>query len=96
MDSFGAPRAARGDPKARIEPDDLADRWEAETGDLAATGTLRTLVLHPLLMLDERWSAGVWKLFGSIAELAHDRRAWVVSGGALADWLTSAGDALTS
>jgi peptidoglycan/xylan/chitin deacetylase (PgdA/CDA1 family) len=96
LDSFRALRASRGDPEASLEPANLADRWEEEIGDLVVTGTLRTLVLHPFLMLDERWAGGVSRLFAFMAEVARERRAWVVAGGVLADWLTSAGAALTS
>ena len=96
MDSFGPMRVARGAPEAALSPSALADRFEDELQDLAATGSLRTLVLHPFLMLDERWSAGVARLFGFIAELAAERRTWAVAGGTFADWLLGAGDALTS
>ncbi len=96
MDSFGPMRVARGAPEGALSPSALADRFEDELQDLAANGSLRTLVLHPFLMLDERWSAGVERLFGFIAELAAERRTWVVGGGTFADWLLGAGDALTS
>ena len=82
----GAPRL-RGDSEAALEPDDLADRWEEELADLANTGSLRTMVLHPFLMLDERWSAGVARLLGFVAALARERRTWVVAGDEFADWL---------
>jgi len=96
MDSFGPLRASRGDPEARLEPGDLADRWEEAIRHIALTGTLRTLVLHPFLMLDDRWAAGVSRLLAFIAQLARERRTWVVAGGVLADWLPSADAALTS
>jgi len=96
MDSFGALRASRGDPEAPLEPDDLADRWEEELADLAVTGSLRTLVLHPFLMLDERWSAGVARLLGFVAELARERRTWVVAGDPFVDWLSDPKTALRS
>ncbi len=96
MDSFARLRTSRGDPEAALRPGELADRFEEELQDLAATGGLRTLVLHPFLMLDERWAGGVKRLFGFMAELASERRTWVVSGGVFADWLMSAGAALTS
>jgi len=96
MDSFGSLRTSRGDPEAALEPGVLADQLEDELQELAVTGSLRTLVLHPFLMLDERWAGGVSRLFAFIAELARERRTWVVAGGAFADWLISSGAALTS
>ena len=96
MDSFAGLRTSRGDPEPALDPTVLADRFEEELQDLAATGGLRTLVLHPFLMLDERWAGGVLRLFEFMAELARERRTWVVGGGAFADWLMSAGVALTS
>ncbi len=96
MDSFASLRISRGDPEAALEPRALVDRLEDELQDLAATGSLRTLVLHPFLMLDERWAGGVSRLFAFIAELQRERRTWVVAGGAFAGWLMSGGAALTS
>ncbi len=96
MDSFGALRTSLGDPEAPLEPDDLADRWEEELGDLANTGSLRTLVLHPFLMLDERWSTSVARLLGFVAALARERRTWVVAGDAFVDWLHDPAAALRS
>jgi peptidoglycan/xylan/chitin deacetylase (PgdA/CDA1 family) len=96
MDSFGALRGSRGDPASALEPGELADRWEEELADLANTGSLRTMVLHPFLMLDERWAGGVSRLFAFMAELARERRTWVVAGGVFADWLMTRGAALTS
>jgi peptidoglycan-N-acetylglucosamine deacetylase len=48
----------------------------------------RTLILHPFLMLDESWFAGVRRLLARIGELAVGRRTWVVPGGEFADWLS--------
>ena len=96
MDSFAPLRTARGDPEPALDPVELADRWEEELQDLAATGGLRTLVLHPFLMLDERWSTGVARLFGFMAELARERRTWVVSGDTFVDWLHGSRAALSS
>ncbi len=96
MDSFGALRTSRGDPEASLDPDELADRWEEELADLANTGSQRTLVLHPFLMLDERWSTGVARLLGFVAALARERRTWVVPGDAFADWLHDPKAALRS
>ena len=96
MDSFEALRVLRGDSEGSLDPDDLADRWEEELADLAVTGSLRTLVLHPFLMLDDRWSAGVARLLGFVAELARERRTWVVSGDEFAEWLQHSKAALRS
>jgi peptidoglycan/xylan/chitin deacetylase (PgdA/CDA1 family) len=96
MDSFAPLRTSRGDPEASMDPRLLADQLEDELQELAVTGSLRTLVLHPFLVLDERWAGGVSRLFAFIAELARERRTWVVAGGVFADWLMSTGAALTS
>jgi len=96
MDAFAGLRASRGDPQAPLDPVDLADRWEEELQDLAATGGRRTVVLHPFLMLDERWSAGVARLLRFMAELARERRTWVVSGDQFVDWLQGSRAALSS
>jgi len=96
MDSFAPLRTSRGDPEASMDPRVLADQLEDELQELAVTGSLRTLVLHPFLMLDERWAGGVSRLLAFIAELARERRTWVIAGGVFADWLMSTGAALTS
>ena len=96
MESFARLRTSRGDPEAAVEPDVLADQLEDELQELAVAGSLRTLVLHPFLMLDEHWAGGVSRLLAFMAELARERRTWVVAGGVFADWLLSAGVALTS
>ena len=46
------------------------------------------VVVHPFLMLDGQWRSGVRRLLSLMAELARERRAWVVPGGFFADWLT--------
>ena len=96
MDSFAPLRISRGDPEPSLEPGVLADQFEDELQELAVTGSLRTLVLHPFLMLDEGWAGGVSRLLAFIAELARERRTWVIAGGVFADWLMSSGAALTS
>jgi peptidoglycan/xylan/chitin deacetylase (PgdA/CDA1 family) len=96
MDSFAPLRTAHGDPEPALDAVELADRWEEELQDLAATGGLRTLVLHPFLMLDERWSTGVTRLLGFMSELARERRTWVVSGDTFVDWLHGSRAALSS
>jgi peptidoglycan/xylan/chitin deacetylase (PgdA/CDA1 family) len=96
MDSFAPLRTSRGDPERSLDPAALADQFEDELQELAVTGSLRTLVLHPFLMLDEAWASGVSRLLAFSAELARERRTWVVAGGVFSDWLMSSGAALTS
>jgi peptidoglycan/xylan/chitin deacetylase (PgdA/CDA1 family) len=83
MDSFGPLRAARGDPEGRRAPAELAD-WLAHR---LATGGRQMLILHPFLMLDPAWAAGVAEVLSAIAELARDGLTYVVPGGVFADWL---------
>ena len=90
MDSFAGLRVSRGDPEDPLEPSELADRLEEELQDLAVAGSRQTLILHPFLMLDDNWSAGVHRLLGFIRELVRERRTWAVPGGMFADWLRSA------
>ena len=87
MERFAELRERHGDPAAVLEPELLADRVEGVLEALATRGGQRTLILHPFLMLDEAWFAGVERLLELIGELAHRRRSWVVSGGRFADWL---------
>jgi peptidoglycan/xylan/chitin deacetylase (PgdA/CDA1 family) len=82
MDSFAPLRAAHGDPETPREPAELAD-WLAHR---LAAGGCQVLVLHPFLMLDEAWSAGVVELLSVAAELARDGLTSVVPGGLFADW----------
>jgi peptidoglycan/xylan/chitin deacetylase (PgdA/CDA1 family) len=86
MDSFGALRASRGDPEKRRAPAELAD-WLAHR--LGAGGN-QTLILHPFLMLDDAWSAGVAEVLSMVAELAQDGLTSVVPGGVFAAWLRGA------
>ena len=88
MDSFAPLRASRGDPEradsaARLSRRDLRERVLRSTGR-------QTLILHPFLMLDPRWAAGVSDLLETIADQARAGRTWVVSGGVFADWLRGA------
>ncbi len=55
---------------------------------LAQGGGLQTVILHPFLMLDEAWFAGVRELLSRIGSLARGGDTWVVSGGRFAQWLT--------
>ncbi|MGH2885429.1 MAG: polysaccharide deacetylase family protein, partial [Solirubrobacteraceae bacterium] len=89
MDSFAGLRASRGDPEARRTPGELAD-WLAHR---LAAGGYQTLIMHPFLMLDEAWAAGVADVLRAVAELAQDGLTSVAPGGVFASWL---GGALTS
>jgi peptidoglycan/xylan/chitin deacetylase (PgdA/CDA1 family) len=83
MDSFGSLRVSRGDPAAPADPSGLAARLEQA---LVRPG-LRTLILHPFLMLDDAWAAGVGDL---LAFLARQSGTSVVTGGAFVDRLRGA------
>jgi peptidoglycan/xylan/chitin deacetylase (PgdA/CDA1 family) len=84
MDSFASLRASRGDPEARTPPATLAAHLRESV--LGSAGR-QTLILHPFLMLDPAWTAGVADLLETIAEQARAGRTWVVPGGTFADWL---------
>lgn len=56
----------------------------------ASRGGQLTLVLHPFLILEESWFAGVRELFRLIAAMARDGRTWVVSGERFAAWMEAA------
>ena len=83
MDSFGSLRTERGDPEAPRRPAELAD-WLAHR---LVSGGGQTLIMHPFLMLDDAWSAGVAEVLSVVAELARDGLTSVVPGGVFADWL---------
>jgi peptidoglycan/xylan/chitin deacetylase (PgdA/CDA1 family) len=87
MERFSALRLRRGDPAAVLDPDRLADRLAAELAGPRTREGQRTLILHPFLMVDDAWFAGVQRLLGLIGELAQRRRSWVVPGGRFADGL---------
>jgi peptidoglycan/xylan/chitin deacetylase (PgdA/CDA1 family) len=87
MVRFGELRRRHGDGVAPIPAADLASRLARS---LAGGGDFQTLILHPFLMLDEEWFAGVRRLLAMIAGLAGEGRLWVVSGGRFADWLRGA------
>jgi peptidoglycan/xylan/chitin deacetylase (PgdA/CDA1 family) len=87
MERFSALRLRRGDPGAALDPERVADRLAAELAALGTREGQRTLILHPFLMLDDAWFAGVQRLLGLIGELAQRRRTWVVPGGRFGDWL---------
>jgi peptidoglycan/xylan/chitin deacetylase (PgdA/CDA1 family) len=86
MDSFGALRASRGDPERRRASAELAD-WLAHR---LAAGGRQTLILHPFLMLEDAWAAGVAEVLSVVAELARDGLTSVVPGGLFAASLRGA------
>jgi peptidoglycan/xylan/chitin deacetylase (PgdA/CDA1 family) len=83
MDSFAPLRAARGDREGRRSPAELADFLAHR---LAARGH-QVLILHPFLMLDPEWAAGVSEVLSAVAEMARDGLTYVVPCGVFADWL---------
>jgi peptidoglycan/xylan/chitin deacetylase (PgdA/CDA1 family) len=86
MASFGALRDSRGDPEAPRAPADLAD-WLAHR---LSAGGCQTLILHPFLMLEDAWAAGVAELLSVLAELTRDGLTSVVPGGMFAASLPGA------
>jgi peptidoglycan/xylan/chitin deacetylase (PgdA/CDA1 family) len=82
MDSFASLRASRGDREAPADPSELAAQLEHSLGRPG----LHTLILHPFLMLDDAWAAGVRDL---LAFLAGADRTRVVPGGVFAAALAS-------
>jgi peptidoglycan/xylan/chitin deacetylase (PgdA/CDA1 family) len=83
MERFGELRRQRGDDPAPVPAADLASRL---AGVLAGGEDFQTLILHPFLMLDEIWFAGVRRLLALIGGLAREGALWVVPGGRFADW----------
>ena len=86
MESFGALRVSRGDPEKRQTPAELAD-WLAHR---LAAGGRQTLIMHPFLMLEDAWAAGVVEVLSAVAELARDGLTSVVPGGLFAASLRGA------
>jgi peptidoglycan/xylan/chitin deacetylase (PgdA/CDA1 family) len=86
MDSFSGLRVSRGDPEPRRAPAGLAD-WLAHR---LAAGGCQTLILHPFLMLDDAWAAGVADVLSVLAELTRDGLTSVVPGGVFAASLRGA------
>jgi len=84
MAHFAQLRLARGDGAQALAPDALARRLVAAVQEAALRERALTVILHPFLMLDEAWFAGVRELLAQLAALARQRRAWVVAGGAFA------------
>jgi peptidoglycan/xylan/chitin deacetylase (PgdA/CDA1 family) len=93
MERFAELRRSRGDDAAPASAATVADRLAAALRD-GDDGGLQTVILHPFLMLDEEWLAGVRRLLGLIAELSESGAAWVVPGGVFADWLGRSGHAV--
>jgi peptidoglycan/xylan/chitin deacetylase (PgdA/CDA1 family) len=83
MESFASLRVSRGDPETPADPSGLAARLERS---LVRPG-LHTLILHPFLMLDDAWAAGVAEILSVLAGLARDGLSSTVPGGVFANWL---------
>ncbi len=88
MDRFAGLRRQRADPAEPLSAAALGDHFAGRLGDDAPG--VQTVILHPFLMLDARWRFEVRRLLDRIARLDRDGRAWVVAGGAFAQWLTEA------
>jgi peptidoglycan/xylan/chitin deacetylase (PgdA/CDA1 family) len=84
MARFSEPRISRGEGAQALAPGALAQRLAEDLDALARAGGARTLILHPFLMVEESWWAGVRRLLTLIGELARGGRLWVVSGGRFA------------
>lgn len=82
MDRFAPLRRQRGDPSAPQAPAAIAERFAARL-QLDCDG-MQTMILHPFLMLDPAWAAGVRGLLVLLAAIRDQGRAWVGPGGPLA------------
>ncbi|MGA2928651.1 MAG: polysaccharide deacetylase family protein [Solirubrobacteraceae bacterium] len=87
LGQFEQLRVRRGDGARPLEPTALLERMSARLSGGALGQRVGVLILHPFLMLDPGWFAGVRALLGALAALARERRAWVVAGGRFAGWL---------
>lgn len=85
MARFADLRLARGDSAAPAAPARLTGRLIACLEQAADAEQALTVILHPFLMLDEAWFAGVRQLLARLAAVARERRAWVTAGGAFAE-----------
>ncbi len=81
MEEFAPLRSRHGERRVPRAPAEVADlMW----GRLQSTRELRTMILHPFLMVDDAWWHGVSELLAWIASLAEAR---VMPGGQFARWL---------
>ncbi len=89
MDRFGPLRRERGDELEPKAPAALAGHLAAALTGTATGGDpgVRTLVLHPFLMLDEAWWEGVRELLARLGDPAAKRQRPIGGGGALAQRL---------
>lgn len=87
MERFEPLRVQRNDRPQVTSPDELG----CQLADALANGTrsVQTLVLHPFLMLDEKWFEAVRRLLALLAQLRRESAASVVPGGGLAARLTA-------
>ena len=80
MERFAPLRERRKDHPDVLDPPAVAQRFEAAVDRLATRGGRRTLVMHPFLMLDDRWFDSVRALLDRMRELAAAGHLAVVPG----------------
>ncbi|HET8979687.1 MAG TPA: polysaccharide deacetylase family protein [Solirubrobacteraceae bacterium] len=90
MDRFADLRRRRGEDPGGTAPAELAARLVRTLAGAKPPPTLRTLILHPFLMLDDAWWQGVRRLLAHLARLSREGEAWVVPGADFARWLREA------
>jgi peptidoglycan/xylan/chitin deacetylase (PgdA/CDA1 family) len=74
MERFSGLRERLGDSPQPADPEPLAERLCEQLGALPGP---RTVILHPFLMLDQRWWRGVQMLLARAGALAAERGIWV-------------------
>jgi peptidoglycan/xylan/chitin deacetylase (PgdA/CDA1 family) len=84
MGAFSELRVSRGDRPAPLDAEAAQSRLSAAIEAAAAAHAQATVIMHPFLMLDPAWWAGVRELLAQIAGLARDGALSVGPGGALA------------
>ncbi|HEY2260788.1 MAG TPA: polysaccharide deacetylase family protein [Solirubrobacteraceae bacterium] len=81
MESFAQLRGG-GPP---LPAGEVADRMTDAL--LGGSGSPRTLILHPFLMVDEQWWVGTQRLLQTVAHLVGEGRVWAGPGGRFVDRL---------
>jgi peptidoglycan/xylan/chitin deacetylase (PgdA/CDA1 family) len=87
MDSFGELRAERGDGASSRPPADVGVRLRQ---DLQSFEGVRTMILHPFLMLDDAWWGQVREMLALVAGLVGHPQTRALPGGELAAELLGA------
>ena len=80
MERFGPLRKRRKDHPDVLDPPAVGQRFEAAIDRLATREGRCTLVMHPFLMLDDRWFDCVRALLDRMSELAAEGHLAVVPG----------------